>query len=72
MNIKIFRNKIIREPLFPLRNYLEIPKTKESLEEFIKTLFFNHRFRDAVFLSSPELFYEWEKLVLYMNKGGKK
>ena len=68
MNIKIFQNKIIREPLFSLRDYSIIPKNKEFLIDFIKRLFINHKFRDAIFISSPELFYEWEKIVLNNNK----
>lgn len=67
MKIDFFKNKIIREPLFSLNNYFKIPNNSKNLDKFIDELFNDCKFKDAIFLSSPELFYEWEKQLLISN-----
>ncbi|MBS1601544.1 MAG: lantibiotic dehydratase family protein, partial [Bacteroidetes bacterium] len=69
LNSAIFKDKILREPLFPLDNLLRIPEEKKSFDAFVDSLYDNIRFRDAIFLSSPELFAEWEKVRQGKERG---
>jgi hypothetical protein len=70
-NISLLPDKIIRQPLFPLSNYNKIPKDSESLDQFIDSLFFNEKFSEAIYLSSPALHEEWGKIVNGEKNRGK-
>jgi len=52
---------IVRTPYYTLNKFHEIPKKEADLNEFVKNLFNDTVFKEAIFLASPELFYEWEK-----------
>jgi thiopeptide-type bacteriocin biosynthesis protein len=71
INISLLPDKIIRQPLFPLSNYNKIPKDSESLDQFIDSLFFNEKFSEAIYLSSPALHEEWGKIVNGEKNRGK-
>lgn len=62
-NFEILKYYIKREPLLKLRNYINIPNSKEELYEFIDTLLNDTFFKEAIFISSPDLYYEWKKTV---------
>lgn len=70
-NTTVLSDKIIREPIFPLSNYHNIPKDPEKLNEFIDHLFHHKVFSEAVYLSSPSLHNEWEKIVKGEKDRGK-
>ncbi|WP_431214043.1 lantibiotic dehydratase family protein [Puia sp. P3] len=69
INSAIFKDKILREPLFSLDHLLRIPEEKKAFDAFVDSLYDNIRFRDAIFLSSPELFREWEKVRQGKDRG---
>ena len=60
---KTFDTKIIRTPLYPLEDYKMIPKEGKDIIPFVEKLFENPTFKEAIFLASPELFYEWKKSI---------
>jgi len=69
INSQVFKDKIKREPLFSLNNLRLIPDNKEAFDAFADSLYNNVKFRDAIFLSSPELFHEWEKVMQGKERG---
>lgn len=70
-NISLLPNKIIRQPLLSLNKYNQIPEKEKELNSFIDSLFFNKEFSEAVYLSSPSLYKEWEKVVKKEKERGK-
>ncbi|MFE3872173.1 lantibiotic dehydratase [Flavobacterium sp. ZS1P70] len=70
-NITVLSDKIIREPIFPLSKYHNIPKDPNELGEFIDRLFDHKIFSEAVYLASPSLHKEWEKIVKGEKDRGK-
>lgn len=52
---------IVRTPYYSLDKFHQIPKSKSDLDKFISDLFKDAVFKEAVFLASPELFYEWKR-----------
>lgn len=67
MKLKFLDKAFIRTPLFSLGKYNDVPNDFNDLQQFAKDLWDNIPFKDAVYLSSPELYAEWEKLVVYGN-----
>ncbi|MCL1665435.1 lantibiotic dehydratase [Elizabethkingia ursingii] len=53
----------VRKPLYNFSNYKKIPDTKEGLNEFITTLWFDEVFKEALYLASEVLYTQWEKFV---------
>jgi thiopeptide-type bacteriocin biosynthesis protein len=60
-NFEIINHCIKREPLLELHNYKRIPSLKEDLDLFVDELFEDALFKEAIFISSPQLYFEWEK-----------
>ena len=60
---KTFDTKVVRTPLYSLAHYNMIPKEEKDLILFVQDLFKNATFKEAIFLASPELFYEWKKSI---------
>ena len=60
---KTFDTKVLRTPLYSLEHYNMIPKEEKDLILFVQDLFENATFKEAIFLASPELFYEWKKSI---------
>ncbi len=69
INSSFFKTKILRQPLFPLNRLLKIPAKKEDLDSFIDSLYQDKLFMEAVFLSSPELVQEFEKVINGKDRG---
>ena len=59
--LKYFSSGVLRTPLYPLKDYTEIAKTEAEIDAFVKARFRDPVFKEAVYLASPELYYEWEK-----------
>lgn len=70
-NISIFPNKIVRIPFFSLNEYKAIPTDVKELDTFIDALFYHEKFSEAVYLASPVLHEEWEKIVESGKERGK-
>jgi len=70
-NIHILPEKIVREPIFPLNSYNEIPENANELDQFIDSLFYNKTFSEAIYLASPTLHEEWNKIINDGKKRGK-
>lgn len=70
-NINILSDKIVREPLFPLSDYKKIPKEINELNQFVDSLFLDKKFSEAIYLASPVLHEEWEKIVNGEKERGK-
>ncbi|WP_445722194.1 lantibiotic dehydratase [Flavobacterium sp.] len=70
-NINLFSDKIVRIPFFSLDKYKAIPKEINELDRFIDALFYNEYFSEAVYLASPILHSEWEKIVNGNKERGK-
>lgn len=63
MNSKFPLNQVfVRTPFYPFKNFLDIPVQENQLDGFIDTLWHNDIFKESIFVASPELYYEWEKL----------
>ena len=62
MKLNFLDKAFIRTPLFPLGKYKDIPDNFTELQQFVKNIWNNVQFKDAVYLSSPELYTEWGKL----------
>ncbi|KAA1244087.1 lantibiotic dehydratase [Aquimarina sp. RZ0] len=62
-NYEVFNTVIVRTPLYPLTVYNLIPKNTTDTHKFVQELFNNTIFKEAVFLASPGLYYEWEKSI---------
>lgn len=60
---KEFDTVILRTPLHTLSVYNDIPKKEEEVIIFIQNLFNDPLFKEGIYLASPELYYEWKKLV---------
>ena len=69
LNSEVFNSKILREPLFSLDNLLLIPEEKTAFDAYVDSLYNNIKFRDAIFLSSPDLLREWEKVMQGKDRG---
>jgi hypothetical protein len=52
-------NIIVRQPLNPAQKLLTIPKNKSEMNQFYRSLYNDKAFKEALFLGSPELYYEW-------------
>ncbi|SPE77540.1 hypothetical protein FLACOL_01535 [Flavobacterium columnare] len=53
----------LRTPFYPLEKYTTIPSNENELLLFIDKLWENTIFKEAVFIASPELYYEWKKII---------
>ncbi|MBK1897537.1 lantibiotic dehydratase [Chryseobacterium paridis] len=67
MKLNFLDKAFIRTPLFSLGKYKDIPDNYTELQQFVKNLWNDIQFRDAVYLSSPELYMEWEKFSVSTN-----
>ncbi|ROI06416.1 hypothetical protein EGI16_00475 [Chryseobacterium sp. G0240] len=67
MKVSFFNTAFIRTPLFSLEKYNDIPDNYTDLSDFIKSLWNNIPFRDALYISSSELYNEWEKMIFFEN-----
>lgn len=62
-NYDFFKFSVIRTPLFKLGELDTIPKDYDGLKRFVEELYQNQLFREAVFVSSPVLYYQWQKFT---------
>lgn len=60
---KTFEKEVVRNPIYSLEHYKSIPKEEKDIIPFVETLYENPTFKEAIFLASPELFYEWRKSI---------
>ncbi len=58
---------IIREPSYSYNKFLEIPDTDAAVNEFVLLLFTDDFFKQALFLASPQLYYQWKKSIEETN-----
>ncbi len=58
---EVFNTVVIRTPLYPLMDYNLIPKDSINSNKFVRALYNNKVFKEAIFLASPGLYYEWKK-----------
>ncbi|AZA84271.1 hypothetical protein C1637_05350 [Chryseobacterium lactis] len=65
MKISFFNTAFIRTPLFQLEKYNDVPDSHTNLYDFIKNLWNNVQFRDALYVASSELYAEWEKIIFF-------
>lgn len=70
-NLSLFPEKLVREPLFSLGDYQNIPREEAALDTFIDALYSQEQFAEAVYLASPSLHSEWGKVVRKEKKRGK-
>lgn len=63
MKVSFFNTAFIRTPLYPLEIFQTIPNEENELYPFIKSLWFNAEFREAIYLASPDLYAEWRKTL---------
>lgn len=61
VRIEDFDTQLLRSPLYPLEDYATIPKDPAAIPAFVRGLFKDAVFREAVFLASPELCSQWAK-----------
>ena len=53
----------LRTPFYSFNQFLSLPKNEEQLSEFVFVQWENQIFKEALFIASPELYYEWKKLI---------
>ena len=58
---KPFSNYILRTPLFPIDFFMSLNKNLTTSEESIKEVCGDDRIKEAIFLASPDLFFEMKK-----------
>ena len=54
---------ILRTPSQPVNRFTEIPSNSNDACVFVKELFNDEVFKESIFLASPDLFYEWSRMV---------
>ena len=55
---------ILRAPFQTVNHFSEIPSDETQVALFVKELFHDEVFKEAIFLASPDLYYEWSRMVV--------
>ncbi len=63
MKISFLNTVFVRTPLYSLEKFLEIPKSENELQNFVENLWRNNEFKDALYIGSPDLYYQWKKSI---------
>ncbi|MEW7278626.1 lantibiotic dehydratase [Aquimarina sp. 2201CG1-2-11] len=66
-NIKHINEAILREPSYDYSKYAEIPDSDKEVAIFVKSLFEDDFFKQALFLASPQLYQQWKKSIVEDN-----
>lgn len=53
----------LRTPFYSFYQFSLVPKNEEQLRKFVFEQWENNIFKEALFIASPELYYEWKKLI---------
>jgi thiopeptide-type bacteriocin biosynthesis protein len=62
-NIKTLNEFIVRQPSYSIDKFLEIPNTKKEINNFVQSLFKDTFFKQALYIASPQLYKEWERII---------
>ncbi|MFY7670883.1 lantibiotic dehydratase [Tenacibaculum sp. MEBiC06402] len=54
---------ILRAPIQTVNHFSEIPSERNQVVSFVKELFYDEVFKESIFLASPDLYYEWSRMV---------
>ncbi|MCT4298023.1 lantibiotic dehydratase [Elizabethkingia anophelis] len=62
MRLDFYNTDVTREPYYSLKELIRMPSNDDDVNDFTKSLFDDNIFSSGIYLSSPTLYEEWEKI----------